>query len=1183
VIAGFITSKLTSFYYWTAKNVRKYIEGLVQNQLSTSFNEGFGEITEPDSAEWEAYDNLHGQEPKVIYNVAPYALSFQRGLPEVVELENKRDPFTFEVRLGAPLASSYSYQWEKSENNGAFYDVIADETSNSITFTTIDSSVLDKYYRVRVISDGPYALTYSTASLLKLKSSVLTIVSQPTDAKATQGGTATLSVTATTTSSNDLAYQWQKLNESSEQWEVVTGATLRKLIINDVELTASGIYRCAVSDENSDPVISNAATLVVIVPELEFVLEPRNAKTFVGNSVSLVADVTSTTATTISFQWQFSTNNVTWTNISGKRSLNLELTNLLASQEGYYRCRAVDNISVNSPLFSFPVKIEIEPVVLTVITTKLDTTVIEGSELSLQVAADINDRSNIPSFSFQKRFYIGSLKRWRIVEVNSTGIFFIRSIAKEQQGRYRCIVSHSLANNSPQIVSPIDIGVLDSFEVSQVYSSPTLAAIDNNVSLTATVKIINDNISFFYIWERKDSGATDWSIIDGAQDQTFTFKATGKDYLSNFRCKVTNGLGTVKYTSPDFQLTFSPFVDVVKDLQEDIIFKESSQQTHVLDPEVVSTHLSTVTYVWQKSYDNSTWSDISTETDKAIELTPAKIASLNVGNVDDFYFVRLKIVFGQTSTTSFSETTKIDLKDAYNLFGDCLSKTASESLYNTDYLDSRIAHGADSLPDRQYIETINIDPVGPTDKCKDKNTCGISIDELFELYPIYNTQKGLYKSWGDIEFMWQLEEARNPSGVTCNLNAAETDDKWQVSQYKALYAYFPEIGSGGLSSPADATCLTERPADRVLRIEDDGYKISLYEAQELVTSLSGPFDKTKWKKICHVITSIPAGLPTPGEIKERYQPYELDFFLEEWEEYNATWDEAFYQLSFDQCRSNNSTIADIEKCLNEKNGPYGQSNDQWEQARIRKDFFYKVGDYAWVEGECKDTVCLYICIEDIPATKLIFDKLEQFKPGLKPSSNVINYAVTVQGVSGGNRYFIDGSQQLTLNLTEGQTYRFNQDTSSNTNHPVRFSTTPNGTHGGGAEFTQGVTKVGTPGSSGAYTEIAVPIGAPVLYYYCSNHSLMGGTANTLGLTLWERVYCVNTGMNKCLEPQRERDLPNYQLVELGSLGHYVEQPIPFFNLEGKKLCNDFDLLNEVVEATEPKVLTQEDIDALDQP
>ena len=38
--------------------------------------------------------------------------------------------------------------------------------------------------------------------------------------------------------------------------------------------------------------------------------------------------------------------------------------------------------------------------------------------------------------------------------------------------------------------------------------------------------------------------------------------------------------------------------------------------------------------------------------------------------------------------------------------------------------------------------------------------------------------------------------------------------------------------------------------------------------------------------------------------------------------------------------------------------------------------------------------------------------------------------------------------------------------------------------------------VGTPGTAGAYTQITVASGAPTLYYYCTNHSGMGGQANT---------------------------------------------------------------------------------------
>ena len=95
--------------------------------------------------------------------------------------------------------------------------------------------------------------------------------------------------------------------------------------------------------------------------------------------------------------------------------------------------------------------------------------------------------------------------------------------------------------------------------------------------------------------------------------------------------------------------------------------------------------------------------------------------------------------------------------------------------------------------------------------------------------------------------------------------------------------------------------------------------------------------------------------------------------------------------------------------------------------------------------------------------------------------------VTVASVGGANKYFINGVQQQTLELVEGNTYVFNYPSA----HPLRFSTTSNGTHASGSEYTTGVTH-----NSSTQSTIVVASSAPTLYYYCQYHSGMGGTANT---------------------------------------------------------------------------------------
>ena len=108
---------------------------------------------------------------------------------------------------------------------------------------------------------------------------------------------------------------------------------------------------------------------------------------------------------------------------------------------------------------------------------------------------------------------------------------------------------------------------------------------------------------------------------------------------------------------------------------------------------------------------------------------------------------------------------------------------------------------------------------------------------------------------------------------------------------------------------------------------------------------------------------------------------------------------------------------------------------------------------------------------------------------------VMEMEVTVSSMD----FQVDGLQQPEVGLYRGFTYTFDQSASSNSPHPFRLSTTSDGTHGGGSQYTDGVTYTGTQGSNGLLT-FTVPLDAPdTLYYYCQNPAGMGGTVQILSL------------------------------------------------------------------------------------
>ena len=118
----------------------------------------------------------------------------------------------------------------------------------------------------------------------------------------------------------------------------------------------------------------------------------------------------------------------------------------------------------------------------------------------------------------------------------------------------------------------------------------------------------------------------------------------------------------------------------------------------------------------------------------------------------------------------------------------------------------------------------------------------------------------------------------------------------------------------------------------------------------------------------------------------------------------------------------------------------------------------------------------------------------------------ITYTVTVATgttqYGTGNKYYINGELAPVLYLQEGNTYIFDQSDTTNATHTIAFSTNANNSPA--APYTTGVTTTGVPGNAGANTTLNVaPVrttGAPLLFYYCTAHTGMGNTAQTISPT-----------------------------------------------------------------------------------
>ena len=164
--------------------------------------------------------------------------------------------------------------------------------------------------------------------------------------------------------------------------------------------------------------------------------------------------------------------------------------------------------------------------------------------------------------------------------------------------------------------------------------------------------------------------------------------------------------------------------------------------------------------------------------------------------------------------------------------------------------------------------------------------------------------------------------------------------------------------------------------------------------------------------------------------------------------------------------------------------------------------FRNADNDAWISFAIFDMSTDTVNIVDSTVTLSSLSSLFHDRGAYGSSSSPITYTVTVgtktaahpyHSVGSSNAYFLESMEAPAFTLNGADTakpyyYKFDQSDGTNASHPLRFYLDD----AKSTAYTTGVTTSGTPGSSGAYTLLAVDEYTPnILYYQCSSHAHMG--------------------------------------------------------------------------------------------
>lgn len=326
-------------------------------------------------------------------------------------------------------------------------------------------------------------------------STPLSLTAQPSSTSVYEGGSATFSITAT--SSKAITYTWYKNG-------VVTGSNSKSLSITNAALASAGTYSCKVTD-GTTTINCNSFTLTVN-QIVRITTQPSSLSLNAGAAASMTVAATGTAP--ISYQWYYN-----GTAISGATGNTLNLTSVSTASAGnYYAVVKNPGSTATSTTAALTVK-AVTP--LTLNSQPVSTSVYEGGSTTFAMSAS---SSNAITYTWYKN---------GVATGSNSNSLSISNATLGSAGTYSCRITDGTTTIN---CNPFTLTVN---EIVRITSQPSNQALNAGASASLSIAATG-TAPISYQWYRNGTA------LSGATTSTLNLANVSTTDSGSYYCVVTN-------------------------------------------------------------------------------------------------------------------------------------------------------------------------------------------------------------------------------------------------------------------------------------------------------------------------------------------------------------------------------------------------------------------------------------------------------------------------------------------------------------------------------------------------------------------------------------------------------------------------------------------------------------------